>query len=117
MDYLIYISHDAENLQFYLWLQSYTKRFEALPLTEKSLSPEWVIDGAAPDLRRPPTAKGPEKCLYTHTSFGNHSASYIIEVNIESPLATDRPSNMSSANTTKNDEADIRRAHCNTLPP
>ena len=112
MDYLIYVSHDAENLQFYLWLQSYTKRFEALPPSEKSLSPEWVIDGAAPDLRRPPTAKGPDKRLYTHTSFENHSTSYIIEVNIESPLATDRPSDMSSAITTRTDEAPIRRAHC-----
>lgn len=44
MDYLIYIAHDAENLQFYLWLQDYTARFEALPEDEKALSPEWVLD-------------------------------------------------------------------------
>jgi hypothetical protein len=41
MDYLKYVSHDAENLQFYLWLQDYTKRFNELKASEKSLSPEW----------------------------------------------------------------------------
>lgn len=41
MDYLVYVSHDAENLQFYLWLLDYTKRYEKLKNTEKALSPEW----------------------------------------------------------------------------
>jgi hypothetical protein len=41
MDYLKYVSRDAENLQFYLWLQDYTKRFNELKASEKSLSPEW----------------------------------------------------------------------------
>ncbi|KZF26969.1 hypothetical protein L228DRAFT_258320 [Xylona heveae TC161] len=41
MDYLIYIEHDAENLQFYLWLQDYTRRFNATKVAEKVLSPEW----------------------------------------------------------------------------
>lgn len=41
MDYLKYVSRDAENLQFYLWLQDYTKRFNELKASEKVLSPEW----------------------------------------------------------------------------
>ncbi|EON66761.1 hypothetical protein W97_06009 [Coniosporium apollinis CBS 100218] len=41
MDYLLYVSFDAENLQFYLWLHDYTKRFNALKKEEKALSPEW----------------------------------------------------------------------------
>ncbi|KAF1814972.1 hypothetical protein P152DRAFT_240440 [Eremomyces bilateralis CBS 781.70] len=41
MDYLIYVAHDAENLQFYLWLRDYTKKFERLKLQDQSLSPEW----------------------------------------------------------------------------
>jgi hypothetical protein len=42
MDYLVYVEHDAENLQFYLWLQDYTKRFEEdLKPEEQKLSPEW----------------------------------------------------------------------------
>ncbi|KAL8708872.1 MAG: hypothetical protein Q9220_006328 [cf. Caloplaca sp. 1 TL-2023] len=46
MDYLVYVSHDAENLQFWIWLQSYTQRFYAAPLTEQSLSPPWsAVDG------------------------------------------------------------------------
>lgn len=41
MDYLVYVAHDAENLQFYLWLEDYKKRFDALSEREKALSPEW----------------------------------------------------------------------------
>jgi hypothetical protein len=41
MDYLVYVAHDAETLQFYLWLQDYTKRYKALRREEQALSPEW----------------------------------------------------------------------------
>lgn len=41
MDYLVYVAHDAETLQFYLWLQDYTKRYNALRKEEQALSPEW----------------------------------------------------------------------------
>jgi hypothetical protein len=42
MDFLKYIEHSAENLQFYLWFKDYVQRFEALPQSERSLSPEWT---------------------------------------------------------------------------
>lgn len=41
MGYLLYVSHEAENLQFYLWLQDYTRRFDQLPSQEQVLSPRW----------------------------------------------------------------------------
>jgi hypothetical protein len=44
MDYLVYVAHDAENLQFYLWLKDYTKRFFELKMEERSLSPEWKTE-------------------------------------------------------------------------
>ena len=44
MGYLLYVSHDAENLQFYLWLQDYGQRFAAAPGSEQALSPEWNED-------------------------------------------------------------------------
>ncbi|QDS67512.1 hypothetical protein FKW77_001639 [Venturia effusa] len=43
MDYLIYVAHDAETLQFYLWLKDYRKRYAALRKEEQALSPEWKI--------------------------------------------------------------------------
>ena len=43
MDYLKYVSRDAENLQFYLWLQDYKNRFNELKASEKALSPEWKL--------------------------------------------------------------------------
>lgn len=58
MDYLVYVSHDAENLQFWIWLQSYTKRFYAAPPSEQALSPPWsTVDGLQPtgnDPNQPP---------------------------------------------------------------
>ncbi|MCJ1228434.1 hypothetical protein MMC12_005095 [Toensbergia leucococca] len=44
MDYLVYVSHDAENLQFWLWIQDYIERFDAAPKSEQVLSPQWEQD-------------------------------------------------------------------------
>ena len=41
MDYLVYVSHDAENLQFWLWIQDYTKRFYASSKSDQALSQPW----------------------------------------------------------------------------
>ncbi|MCJ1251498.1 hypothetical protein MMC30_008732 [Trapelia coarctata] len=49
MNYLIYIEHAAENLQFFLWYQDYVKRFCALPTSERELSPEWTVEKAEAD--------------------------------------------------------------------
>lgn len=42
MNYLIYIEHSAENLQFFLWYRDYERRFLEAPSSEKSLAPEWT---------------------------------------------------------------------------
>lgn len=42
MNYLKYIERSAENLQFYLWFQDYSARFEKLPESEKALAPAWT---------------------------------------------------------------------------
>jgi hypothetical protein len=42
MDFLKYIEHSAENLQFYLWYKDYEKRFNELAESERKLSPEWT---------------------------------------------------------------------------
>ena len=46
MNYLIYIEHAAENLQFFLWQRDYTQRFSSLPDGERSLAPEWTVEQA-----------------------------------------------------------------------
>ena len=42
MNYLVYVEHAAENLQFYLWFKSYEKRFAEATSSEVVLSPEWT---------------------------------------------------------------------------
>ncbi|KAL9108040.1 MAG: hypothetical protein Q9227_007146 [Pyrenula ochraceoflavens] len=42
MNFLVYIEHAAENLQFYLWYRDYVQRFSQLPESEKALAPIWT---------------------------------------------------------------------------
>ncbi|KAI1379987.1 hypothetical protein F4677DRAFT_300957 [Hypoxylon crocopeplum] len=42
MNYLLYIEHSAENLQFFLWYRDYVKRFDEASTSETRLSPEWT---------------------------------------------------------------------------
>ena len=42
LNYLTYVTHDAENLQFYLWMVDYFQRFRNAPKAEKILSPKWT---------------------------------------------------------------------------
>ncbi|KAL6152913.1 hypothetical protein ACJQWK_11434 [Exserohilum turcicum] len=53
MNFLKYIELSAENLQFFLWYRDYAKRFEALPESEKVLSPEWTGDPQMPEKTSP----------------------------------------------------------------
>lgn len=46
------MEHSAENLQFYLWLQDYTRRFHEAPSFDRDLSPEWTTDDQTRALRR-----------------------------------------------------------------
>lgn len=63
MGYLLYVSHDAENLQFFLWLQDYTKRFHELPESDQALSPPWDQDQDAASPVKDPSSKSPDKKL------------------------------------------------------
>jgi len=49
MNYLVYIEHAAENLQFYLWYRDYTKRFSEQPANERALAPIWSAEQAELD--------------------------------------------------------------------
>lgn len=44
MNYVKYIEHSSENLQFFLWYRDYTARWEGLSSSEKALAPEWTSD-------------------------------------------------------------------------
>jgi hypothetical protein len=42
MNYLVYIEHSAENLQFYLWYRDYAKRFAEAKTSDIGLAPVWT---------------------------------------------------------------------------
>jgi hypothetical protein len=41
LNYVKYVMHSGENLQFFLWYQEYLKRFKAAPENQTVLSPPW----------------------------------------------------------------------------
>lgn len=53
MNYLKYVEHSAENLQFYLWYRDYVERFDKLPSPEKALSPEWSASRMDAEITQP----------------------------------------------------------------
>jgi hypothetical protein len=53
MDYLLYVEHAAENLQFYLWFDDYSRRFKAIPESQKILSPKWTERSPYTSKRKP----------------------------------------------------------------
>lgn len=73
MNYLLYIELAAENLQFYLWLRSYTERFESLPESEKALSPPCAFknEGESMSSRGPKAIKGSTISPETAAVFKN----------------------------------------------
>ncbi|KAI1772734.1 hypothetical protein F4818DRAFT_425373 [Hypoxylon cercidicola] len=42
MNYLLYIEHAAENLQFFLWYRDYVERFNDANTADTEVSPEWT---------------------------------------------------------------------------
>jgi hypothetical protein len=76
MNYLVYVEHAAENLQFYLWHQDYSSRFESASTSDKALAPEWtqeMHDEAVSKLRRDNVGKnrpaGPAADIFKGTDF------------------------------------------------
>ncbi|OTA90809.1 hypothetical protein M434DRAFT_33267 [Hypoxylon sp. CO27-5] len=41
MDYLVYVEHNAENLQFFLWFCGYVEKWSQLPECDRERSPVW----------------------------------------------------------------------------
>lgn len=71
MDYLVHVAHDAETLQFYLWLQDYTKRYKALRKEEQALSPEWKQTVALTDTKEQKRKQRKPKVKASVASFGD----------------------------------------------
>ncbi len=68
MNYLIYIEHSAENLQFFLWYRDYLKRFEELPPNERALAPEWSAEQAEIDAQANQGTPGPKQQVSAETA-------------------------------------------------
>ncbi|KAH9895526.1 hypothetical protein F4778DRAFT_276177 [Xylariomycetidae sp. FL2044] len=78
MNYLMYIEHAAENLQFFLWYRDYVTRFAEASASERVLAPEWTqemedetaakIQRSAADKMKNPTA-GSAADIFKGTDF------------------------------------------------
>ena len=68
MNYLIYIEHAAENLQFFLWYRDYIKRFSNLPANERTLAPEWTVEQAEAEANANQTSAQATKMVSPETA-------------------------------------------------
>ena len=77
MNYLKYIEHAAENLQFYLWFRDYSARWEQLPQSERVLAPEWTQAQTAAEMAgnvaRPKRTNAQVTALLKGTDFAEGS--------------------------------------------
>ncbi|KAH8199731.1 hypothetical protein TruAng_006076 [Truncatella angustata] len=86
MNYLVYIEHSAENLQFFLWHRDYEKRFHEAQTRDKFLAPEWtqtmedgtlakIMKDAADKIRKEP----PAAIIFRGTDFEKNAGEQISE--------------------------------------
>ncbi|KAK1967740.1 hypothetical protein LY78DRAFT_480308 [Colletotrichum sublineola] len=96
MNYLIYIEHSAENLQFFLWHRDYQKRFGEAKTSDMALAPEWTETMEADLLQRMSKEKSqrmrrkPGQEIFKGTDFENKGpvAAIIDEANASNPFST-----------------------------
>ena len=90
MNYLKYIELAAENLQFYLWFRSYSKRFDQLPATEKVLAPEWIPDYVETETPNRPNSVSPAMtAVFKDTGFASEPKDK--DANKETPFTNTPP--------------------------
>jgi len=81
MDYLLYVEHRAEDLQFFLWYYNYIPRWNALMPRQRLLSPAW----------EPEKVKGPKSrfLAYRHQRARSEKMNMILSV-LDKPADTEK---------------------------
>ena len=90
MNFLKYIELSAENLQFFLWYRDYVRRFNALPESERVLSPEWTGETShGNDIKPSPRVFAPEATdILKGTDFAADGRSGEVEKHATDPFNT-----------------------------
>jgi len=111
MNYLKYIEHSAENLQFYLWFRDYCARWEQLPQSEKALSSIWTqaqqieADASARDSVRLQKVSPEAAAVFKDTSFANGGP----RVTVDKVDSFDNPSK-----TSEDEKQDVMSEYCSS---
>jgi hypothetical protein len=101
MNYLIYIEHSAENLQFFLWYRDYVKRFNEAPISETALAPEWTRAmeyNAATRIHKDATGKIKQGISTPQGIFEGTDFEKTVEIHIESRGPFPAPHHSSDTN-------------------
>ncbi|KAK2041466.1 hypothetical protein LZ31DRAFT_577651 [Colletotrichum somersetense] len=96
MNYLIYVEHSAENLQFFLWHRDYQTRFGEAKTSDLALAPEWTETMETEVLQRLSKEKSqgmrkkPGQEIFKGTDFEKKgpAAAIIEESNASNPFST-----------------------------
>ncbi|PTB45292.1 uncharacterized protein TrAFT101_000751 [Trichoderma asperellum] len=119
MNYLIYVEHAAENLQFYLWYRNYEKRFGEANTSDINLSPQWtqaMEDEAMAKVRREQAEKMKKEPAVAVAIFKGTDFEKNAETNRSNPFNTPpRSANGVSDNDSAWDGVTINNASNNML--
>jgi hypothetical protein len=88
MNFLKYIELSAENLQFFLWYRDYVKRFNALPESERVLSPEWTGEKNSDAKNVPANFNADAAAILKGTDFANEGKVAELEKGSNNPFFT-----------------------------
>jgi len=130
MDYLVYVEHSAENLQFYLWYQDYERRWNTISAGQRALSPEVQPDTADfPNLTNERSmnigeriASARPKVLSESAGWSAKGMTFFLDDGVESDDAGSIAMAPTSVNSTIPSDADIaaqaglKWQPCMTLP-
>ena len=89
LNYLKYIELAAENLQFYLWLRDYTKRFNELSENEQALSQPWTKEDSERENQSRQKQLSPDTAaIFNGTDFHNGASARVAESEKQNPFFT-----------------------------
>ncbi|KAI4095722.1 MAG: hypothetical protein LQ344_001439 [Seirophora lacunosa] len=122
LEYLVYVSRDAETLQFWLWLQDYTQKFYADSPAEQALSPPWSAAETLQQTRDVPhqPPKSADKSRFGASGYNFEQGELLLAPSLDKPsfISGTTQTKRSSPYSTEdaNEWAGLKRQSSSTQP-
>ena len=111
--YLLYVSHDAENLQFYMWFQDYSKRFfQITTAADQALSPPWDEEASFLTQAAIIDDQGPRRMMANQRYGGHDNSDFGFDFDTKLAIPLGALSDKSSSGNVFNAQMDLKWQPC-----